>query len=105
MFTEHRRRRGTCMRGVRTHHKAPRRPQKQHKKSTPRVGEDLPAGHASRPRGTAERSRILELQDALVDVEGVRHDDGVRDALPAGSRSRARRGGSLTVFAQIGEHR
>ena len=32
--------------------------------------------------GAAQESTLLELEDAVVDVEGVRHHDGVRDAHP-----------------------
>ena len=32
--------------------------------------------------GAAQESMLLELEDTVVDVEGVRHHDGVRDALP-----------------------
>ena len=45
------------------------------------AGEGLPAG-AARLGRAALQNLLLELQGALVNVEGVRHDDGVRDALP-----------------------
>ncbi len=45
-----------------------------HTQSTPRAGEDLPAG-AARLGRAALQNLLLELQGALVDVEGVRHDD------------------------------
>ena len=32
--------------------------------------------------GAAQEGTLLELEDTVVDVEGVRHHDGVRDALP-----------------------
>ena len=32
--------------------------------------------------GAAQEGTLLELEDTAVDVEGVRHHDGVRDALP-----------------------
>ena len=59
-----------------THHNEAR----QHKQSTPRAGEGLPVG-AARLGRAALQNLLLELQGALVDVEGVRHDDRVRDAL------------------------
>ena len=31
--------------------------------------------------GAAQEGTLLELEDTVVDVEGVRHHDGVRDAL------------------------
>ena len=60
-----------------TQHKMPRRPQTV----------NAPCGRgpttgAARLGRAALQNRLLEFQDALVDVEGVRHDDGVRDALP-----------------------
>jgi hypothetical protein len=55
--------------------------QATHKQSTPRAGEGLPAG-AARLGRAALQDHLFELQDAVVDVEGVCHDDGVRDALP-----------------------
>ena len=60
-----------------THHKC----LGTHKQSTPRAGEGLPAG-AARLGRAALQNHLFELQDAVVDVEGVCHDDGVRDALP-----------------------
>ena len=42
-----------------------------HKQSTPRAGEGLPAG-AARLGRAALQNRLFELQDAVVDVEGVR---------------------------------
>ena len=42
-------------------------------------------GHRSHgaPSGDAPRERtLLELENAFMDAEGVRHDDRVRDALP-----------------------
>ena len=42
-----------------------------------------PVRAATSRRRAALQNQLLELQGALVDVEGVRHlDDGLRDALP-----------------------
>ena len=71
---------------------------KDHKQSTPRAGEGLPAG-AARLGRAALQNHLLELQDALVDVEGVRHDDGVRDALPVVLSERASAAGVLGAVA------
>ena len=50
-------------------------------------------GHRSHgaPSGDAPRERtLLELENAFMDAEGVRHDDRVRDALPVVLAERAR---------------
>ena len=73
---------------------------KDHKQSTPRAGEGLPAG-AARLGRAALQNHLLELQDALVDVEGVRHDDGVRDALPVVLSERASAAGRYLVLSRV----
>ena len=70
-----------------------------HRESTPRAGEGLRAGVARLGRA-ALQSQLLELQGALVDVEGVRHDDGVRDALPVVLPERAGAAGVLGAFGR-----
>jgi hypothetical protein len=40
-------------------------------------------------RAALQNHLSFEPQDAVVDVEGVRHDDGVRDALPVVLSERA----------------
>ena len=67
------------------------------RESTPRAGEGLRAGVARLGRA-ALQSQLLELQGALVDVEGVRHDDGVRDALPVVLPERAGTSGACTLL-------
>ena len=53
---------------------------------------------ARRLGGATRQHALLELQDALVDVEGVRHHDRVRDALPVELAVRA---GALGVLGAI----
>jgi len=77
-----------------THHKV----LGTHKQSTPRAGEGRPAG-AARLGRAALQNHLFELQDAVVDVEGVRHDDGVRDALPVVLSERASAAGVLGAVA------
>ena len=77
-----------------THHKS----LGTHKQSTPRAGEGLPAG-AARLGRAALQNHLFELQDAVVDVEGVCHDDGVRDALPVVLTERASAAGVLGAVA------
>ena len=60
-----------------------------HKQSTPRAGEGLPAG-AARLGRAALQNHLFELQDTVVDVEGVCHDDGVRTASNAAASSELR---------------
>jgi hypothetical protein len=60
-----------------THHKLG-----THKQSTPRAGEGLPAG-AARLGRAALQNHLFELQDAVVDVEGVRHDSHGNDIAPS----------------------
>ena len=53
-----------------------------HTKSAPSVGGGFVSVRGA-SGGAAQESTLLELEEAVVDVEGVRHHDGVRDALPA----------------------
>ena len=53
---------------------------------------------AARLGGAARQHALLELQDALVDVESVRHHDRVRDALPVELAVRA---GALGVLGAV----
>ena len=62
------------------------------------AGEGLPAG-AARLGRAALQNLLLELQGAVVDVEGVRHDDGMRDALPVVLAERAGAAGVLGAVA------
>ena len=75
-----------------------------HKQSTPRAGEGLPAG-AARLGRAALQNHLFELQDAVVDVEGVCHaavmtNDGVRDALPVVLTERASAAGVHTLLTE-----
>ena len=62
--------------------------------------EGLPAG-AARLGRAALQNHLLELQDAVVDVEGVCHDDGVRDALPVVLTERASAAGGWVRFLSL----
>ena len=50
---------------------------------------------AAHSGGATRQHALLELQDALVDVKGVRHHDRMRDALPMELSVRARALGVL----------
>ena len=58
-----------------------------------------PVRGAARLGRAALQNHRFELQDAVVDVEGVCHDDGVRDALPVVLSERASAAGVLGAVA------
>ena len=57
---------------------------------------------AAHSGGATRQHALLELQDALVDVKGVRHHDRMRDALPMELAVRARALGVLGARILLG---
>ena len=57
---------------------------------------------AAHSGGAMRQHALLELQDALVDVKGVRHHDRMRDALPMELAVRARALGVLGARILLG---